>query len=55
MAGWSVETQRESKRPKEVMAERVHDSRGTLEPMRTVEASEGQIVNHGWVDNINNT
>ena len=33
MAGWSVETQRESKRPKAVMADRVHESRGTFTPV----------------------
>lgn len=58
MAGWSVETQRESKRPKEVMADRVHDSRGTFMVTHSGSKWRGayfvyrvsyQLVNLGWV------
>ena len=46
MAGWSVETQRESKRPKAVRAERVHESRGTF----TVRQSVGEGASGGGAD-----
>ena len=63
MAGWSVETQRESKRPKAVMADRVHESSGTFTGRGSERASGrrgaadissvyrvfNQLADHLWV------